>query len=376
MSQSRRFLVVNVVPPRMPMTEVNKDLTELKSLVHTYGGGIIVRIIQRRATPDTHTYIGSGKTQEVADTVSKESIDVVLVNAVVKQTQLFNLEKTLWDKHPTIQIWDRVDLILHIFSKHARTAEAKLQIELARMRHMGPKVYGLGKILSRQGGGIGTRGIGETNIERMKRHWRDEIKRTQEKLNKLVANRQKQIHTRRQNGLHTVSIVGYTNAGKSTLFTRLSNKQVKAQNALFATLDSTIGRLYLPSLGKEVLVSDTIGFIQNLPTKLIDAFKSTLLESMHASLLLHVIDISDPLVDEKIQIVQHILSEIQIQETPCIFVFNKIDESHTASITDLRTQYAQYHPQFVSAHTGDGLTGLRYAMEEIFTTQKMSRANL
>jgi GTP-binding protein HflX len=368
MHQAHRFIIINVFPRLMHAEEAVYNLEELISLVHTYNQGEIVKIIQRKDHPDPHTYIGKGKTAEVANLIEKEHIDVVILNSIVKPTQLFNLTKMFWEKNPNIEVWDRVDLILHIFDKHAKTAEAKLQIELARMRHMGPRVYGLGgTVLSRQGGGIGTRGIGETNVELMKRHWRNEIKRTKDKLAKLTKNKESQLMKRKESGFLTISIVGYTNAGKSTLFNTLTKKKKGVKDALFATLDSAVGKWYLPSIYKEVLVSDTIGFIQNLPPELIDAFKSTLLESVHATLLLHVIDVSDPNIHEKIDVVENILSELGLENKPKIYVFNKTDNLPDQTIkTDIFEMYHQYNPQFISAQTGDGLTGLRYAVEEFF----------
>jgi GTP-binding protein HflX len=338
-------------------------LEELKSLVSTFGGASIVHIIQRRMKPDSHTYIGSGKAEELVTIVGDSKIDVVVVNDIVKATQLFNIKKELWPVNPDIEVWDRVDLILHIFEQHARTSEAKLQIELARMRHMGPRIYGLGGALSRQGGGIGTRGIGETNTELMKRHWRRETKEIQEKLQKLGRDREQQLERRREIGFHTISIVGYTNAGKTSLFNMLTGKHKLARNALFATLDSSVGKLHLPQTNTSVMVSDTIGFIQKLPAKLIDAFKSTLMESIHADILIHVIDASDMLMYDKIHIVEQVLTELHIESKPMIYVFNKMDLTTTINKDDIWEVYSDYSPQFISTKTGDGIDALIQAVE-------------
>lgn len=185
MAEFKRFVLINVVPPVINHEAALYDLEELKSLVSTFGGSTIVRIIQRKDSPDSHTYIGSGKVEELKGIVKNDYIDVIVINDIVKPTQLFHLKESLWSVNHRIEVWDRMDLILQIFDKHAYTAEAKLQIELARMRHMGPRIYGMGQILSRQGGGIGTRGIGETNTELMRRHWRTAMKEVQEKLSRL-----------------------------------------------------------------------------------------------------------------------------------------------------------------------------------------------
>lgn len=357
------FLLVSLVSPFTSHDEAEKDLIELKSLVQTFGGATIVHVIQRKMTPDSHTYVGTGKAQEIADFVKKDKIDTIVINSIVNPTQLFNLKKMYWDINNRIEVWDRIDLILHIFERHAHTTEAKLQIDLARMRHMGPRIYGMGLILSRQGGGIGTRGIGETNIELMKRHWRNEMKGIIEKLEKLTKHRERQMERRREIGFKTASIIGYTNAGKSTLFNRLTGKHKLAKDVLFATLESHVGKVFLPQSRKEIIVSDTIGFIQNLPAKLIDAFKSTLMETLHADVLLHIIDASDNLMHEKIAVVEEILSDLQIDRDRCIYVFNKVDASMLRDKRELIEVYSNYSPVFVSAKTGDGLSDLSEVIE-------------
>lgn len=360
----KRFIVVDVVPPSVFKDEAEKNLNELLSLVDTYGGATIVRVIQRRSNPDSHTYIGSGKADEVTGLIKSEKIDVVVLNDIVKQGQLFNLTKMFWEVNPHIEVWDRVDLILHIFDKHAHTAEAKLQIKLARMRHMGPRIYGLGgSVLSRQGGGIGTRGIGETNTELMKRHWRDATKQIEEELKRLTDNRARQLERRREIGLKTISIVGYTNAGKSTLFNLITRKRKKAEDALFATLDATVGKLWLPQQHKEVLVSDTIGFIQNLPARLVEAFRSTLMEAMDAAVLMHVVDASDPEMNDKIAVVQQVLEELGIHEKPTIYVFNKIDRLTKPEMLELLKRYEELDPQLLSAAEDIGMPELTEKIE-------------
>jgi len=359
MQEKNRFVIVHLIDPRKDISDADRDLEELKSLITTFGGATVVKILQRRDFPDSDSFLGKGKVEELKEIVKNEKIDAVVLNAIVKSGQIFNLKRTITDGKEDVAVWDRVDLILNIFSKHANTAESKLQIELARMHHMGSRIYGLGgTVLSKQGGGIGVRGIGETNTELMKRHWRDQIKQTQDKLKKLQTEREKQIQRRKDLGLKTVSIVGYTNAGKTSLFNLLTKKKKLVENALFATLDSTVGELYLPDLQSTILISDTIGFIQNLPPQLIDAFKSTLLESVSADILVHVIDASDLEIKLKLQAVDQILQEINVQPKARIHVFNKIDLIGDSRQIEIKQQYTDLNPLFISTQNKSGIDQL------------------
>ncbi len=353
-----RFILVNLVPSKMDKEQTEKGLEEVMSLVTTFGGATIVKVLQRRDEPDHDTFVGKGKADEIKDLIKSEKINAIVLNAVVKPTQKYNLQRLITETREDVAVWDRVDLILNIFSKHANTAEAKLQIDLAHMRHMGPRMFGLGSVLSRQGGGIGTRGIGETNTELMKRHWQREIKQTEDKLKKLNAEREKQLERRKEIGLKTASIVGYTNAGKTSLFNLLTKKQKLVENALFATLDSAVGQVYLPGLQSQILISDTIGFIQNLPPQLIDAFKSTLMESVNANVLLHVIDSTDEKLEEKIHAVESILNELGVSDKKKIYVFNKIDGVMTKDKSELQHIYNEYHPVFISVQNREGISDL------------------
>lgn len=356
-SPNKRAILILLVDKRTSQSDIDARVTELWQLIQTLAGIDTIELFIQKGKPFDSTYIGTGKVEEVATFVKNNEIDVVIIGDTLDPTQKFNLTKRMWDDNPQIAVWDRIDLILEIFSKNAHTAEATLQIKLARMRHMGPAIFHMGEVLSRQGGGVGTRGIGETNTERMKRHWRREIKRTKDELTKLTKTRTNQINRRKALGLKTVSLVGYTNAGKTTLFNALTKKKKKVQDALFATLDSAVGQLYIPAIGQQVIVSDTIGFIKNLPPELIDAFGSTLLASVHADVILHVVDASDPAMIDNITVVTDILHQLDIPDEKIIMVYNKSDITSTDTPTIDTHAYPYPHVR-ISAKTGDGIDTL------------------
>jgi len=351
-SQMLRSIIIDVVSPHINVAEAERNLIELKSLIRTYGSIDVGQVIQHRTKPDKDTFIGSGKLQEIIEMVSDKKIDVLILNDIVKPTQLFHITERLWVANPDIKVWDRVDLILHIFEKHAQTTEARLQIEIARMHHMGPRIYGLGgTYFSRQGGGIGSKGVGETNIERMKRHWRTLIKKKEDELEKQLKHRKEQVDHRKELGVRHVALVGYTNAGKTALFNVLTGRNKMSEDVLFATLSSTVGRL--KGAGQtNLLVSDTIGFIQNLPPSLIQTFKSTLLDVIHADLILHIVDISDELRDRKIDVVQEIVYEIGASKIPQILVFTKSDilpETRWNEFEEVKKKYSAFQTLFISS---------------------------
>lgn len=360
--QMFRSVIIDVVGTTINVREAERNLVELKSLIQTYGSIDVGHIIQHRTKPDKDTFIGSGKVQELIEMVRNKKIDIIILNAIVKPTQLFHLTEQLWAANPDIKVWDRVDLILHIFEKHAQTTEARLQIEIAKMHHMGPRIYGLGgTYFSRQGGGIGSKGVGETNIERMKRHWRTLIKKKQDELEKHLAHRKGQVDHRKEQGVKHVALVGYTNAGKTALFNVLTGREKISRDALFVTLSSTIGRLKGVDHTHQLLVSDTIGFIQNLPPALIQTFKSTLLDVVHADLILHVVDISDELRNRKIQVVNEILQEIGASGIPQILVFTKSDllpEEQWGEFQKVKEEYKDKEVLFISSSEEINITKL------------------
>jgi GTPase len=363
-----RFLLVSMFSRKKDRQVVESELEEAGALITTYGGQVVEINSQNDSHFNKGTYIGKGKITEISSIIEEKHIDVVCINDNLSTSQIYRLKTIFSEQSLHIQVWDRTDLILYIFKKHATTSEAKLQIKLADIHHQGPQLQGMGKQMSQQGAGIGTRGMGQTNTQIMKQHWQDEIKQIERELQKLTSSRTQQMEHRKKLRLPTISIVGYTNAGKSTLFNLLTKKKNLVRNAPFATLDSSIGKLYLHTLQKEAFVTDTIGFIQNLPTKLIQAFKSTLMETVNADLLLHVIDVSDPFFPEKIATVEQVLDSLGIASKNKIYVFNKIDSEKVVNKelmkTDLTNQYAHYHAQFISATQGLGFDQLISTIEQ------------
>lgn len=358
MERKKQFLIISIIPRGLSENDALKDLREVKSLIESVDGILVDLLTQSREVHDKGSFIGNGKIIEAADIIKQKNIDVVILNGIIKPGHIHEMKSIFYKKNKNIEVWDRVDLILHIFAKNAHTKEAKLQIELAAMKHMGPRIYGMGMVLSRQTGGIGTRGIGETNTELMKRHWHERIKKVKEKLKKLATERQKQLDHRKRLGMKTISIVGYTNAGKTSLFNLLTKKNKLVDDSLFVTLDSSVGKIYLADINSEILISDTIGFMKGLPLSLIDAFKSTLFEAIQSDLILHVIDVSDEEIIEKILVVEKILKDLNLGRKRKIFVLNKSDlltgNNRTLSI-DLLKRWPTHQ---ISARNAKGIKGL------------------
>lgn len=352
-----KVILVDIIPPDMSPEESLARLNELENLLVTYGGFVIVRKIQKKLVPDYKTYIGKGKVEELVDDAKSLGAEFLIINNLLKSQQLYNLEE-IFQKYD-IKVWDKIDLILKIFSKHATTKESKLQIELASLKHLGPRIFRMGQELMRQGGGIGTRGQGETNIEIMKRHIHNREQRLKADLKKIVKNQEGQRSKRHDQGFKTVAIVGYTNAGKSRLLKSLTNKDVKVKDELFATLDSRIGKVYLPDSGKNVLVSDTIGFIRDLPPELIEAFHSTLAESIHADLLLHVVDTSDLEMDWKMDVVSTVLKGLKCAAKKTLYIFNKVDLISETRKKNILDRHSKLQPLFISAENKINLDELK-----------------
>lgn len=367
-----KAILIDVIPPSMTKQEADYRLNEAENLIKTFGGIVLVKKIQKKMVPNYNTYLGKGKIEQVLEENKELKANILIINNELKPRQTFNVSELI--RKNNLQVWDRIDLILKIFAAHATTKEAKLEIQLASIKHMGPRIFGMGMELSQQAGGIGTRGVGETNVEFMKRH----LKKLEDRIKKQLDDCRKvrklhRDHRTRQN-LKTVGIIGYTNAGKSSLLNALTKKGAYEADKLFATLDTRVGKMYLPATNfdpadlpagatmpqpKEVLVSDTIGFIQNLPPTLINSFQSTLEETIESDLLLHVIDVNDPKMKQKIKVVNEILAQIEVLHKPTIYVFNKIDLNKKTNFNDIKEKYQNSTPHFVSARTGNGINKLK-----------------
>ncbi|HEY9018467.1 ribosome rescue GTPase HflX [Thiomicrospira sp.] len=300
--------------------EVNReDLDEFFELVDSAGAEITQVLTTKRTSPDSKYFVGSGKAQEIADAVKLHEADVVIFNHALTPAQERNLERLI-----ECRVLDRVGLILDIFAQRARSHEGKLQVELAQLRHMSTRLVRGWSHLERQKGGIGLRGPGETQLESDRRLLQERIKFLLKRIDKVRQQRALGRRTRKKSEVPTITIVGYTNAGKSTLFNQMTTADVYAEDRLFATLDATLRKVHLPGAGG-VILADTVGFIRHIPHDLVVAFRSTLEETSEASLLIHLVDASDPLREEKIHEVNKVVAEVGAEDVPILLVFNKID---------------------------------------------------
>lgn len=295
------------------------SLDELEELAETAGAEVVGRMSQKRDKPDSGTFLGSGRLEELGDFCKNNEVDLVIADSELAPAQLRNIEKAT-----DVRVIDRTTLILDIFAERARSNEGKLQVELAQLRYSLPRLMGQGTKLSRLGGGIGTRGPGETKLESDRRHIRRRIKALEDEFDALEKRRSLARARREKDGVETVVIVGYTNAGKSTLMNTLTEAGVLAQDKLFATLDPTSRALVLPD-GRRVMLIDTVGFIRRLPHHLVEAFKSTLEEAVCAKVILNVCDASDPECAEHLKVTNDLLEELGCSGKPIIPVFNKCD---------------------------------------------------
>ena len=311
-----RSVLIGLVTPNITLDLVQEHLLELDFLSRTAGAETIKHFIQRLPHPDKSTFLGKGKTQEVLSFVKENNIDLLIFDDELSSTQLRNIEKIYKCK-----ILDRNNLILDIFASRAKTAKARTQVELAQYQYLLPRLTRMWTHLERQKGGIGMRGPGETQIETDRRIIKDKISLLKKKMRKI--DKQSKTQSKRRSSMIRVSLVGYTNAGKSTLMNQISKSDVFAEDKLFATLDTTIRKVVIDNL--PFLLADTVGFIRKLPHQLIESFKTTLDEVRESDLLLHVVDISNPAFEDHIQVVQSTISEIGASEIPEIIVFNKID---------------------------------------------------
>ncbi len=314
-----RAILVGLEVPDQNGWEVEESLAELGHLALTAGAEVVGKIMQKRASPHAAYLVGAGKAEEIESLRKRTGAGLVIFDQELTPAQMHNLEQIIEGR-----IVDRTQLILDIFAQRAQSREGKLQVELARLSYLLPRLAGRGTELSRLGGGIGTRGPGETKLEVDRREIRRRIRELQHEIERLRRHRSLWRRSRRRVPLPLAALVGYTNAGKSTLLNTLTGSSVLVEDRLFATLDPTIRRLRLP-VGQEILVTDTVGFIHKLPVQLVAAFRATLEEVLEADLLLHVIDASHPKAREQVEAVYRVLEELGANRKPIITVFNKVD---------------------------------------------------
>jgi GTPase len=339
------------------LATAENSLRELSRLAETAGSQVLDGLIQRRRRPDTATYVGAGKAAQLAELVASTGADTVICDGELAASQLRRLEGIV-----RVKVVDRTALILDIFAQHARSKEGKAQVELAQLQYLLPRLRGWGETLSRQaggrvagGGGIGTRGPGETKIETDRRRIRSRITKLRRELAEMAVGREVQRGQRRRREVPSVAIAGYTNAGKSSLLNRLTGAHVLVDDSLFATLDPAVRRARTPA-GRAFTLTDTVGFVRHLPHQLVDAFRSTLEEVTDADLILHVVDGSDADPRAQIAAVREVLAEIGVGDVPEIVVINKADQADPIEVEGLRL--SERGAVVVSAHTGDGMDEL------------------
>ncbi len=343
------------------LDECHRSLDELARLLETAGGSEYGRVIQNRDTPDKATYIGSGKVKELAELVEADGeVSLIIFDNELTPSQIKNLE----DAIPNVRVIDRTMLILDIFALHAVTGEGKLQVEIACLRYTAPRLTGRGKDLSRLGGGIGTRGPGESKLESDRRHIKRRIAALSAEIADIERTRAVKRAARERSGIKSAAIIGYTNAGKSTLLNTLTDAGILAEDKLFATLDPTTRRLTLPS-GAEILLTDTVGFIDRLPTHLVKAFKSTLEELKYADYIISITDASEEIVERerKRAVTKSLISELGAGDKPMIEVFNKCD----IALRD--TPYPKDSIE-ISARSGEGTQALLEKLDELVASGK------
>lgn len=347
--------------------DMQARLEEVENLVNTYGWVVILKHIQKRWTPDYKNYIWSWKLDEIMQEMQSSGANLLILWNILKPIQIHNINEKL--KIIGAKAWDRVDLILKIFEKNAKTMESRLQIELAFIKHMWPRIFGMSQELWSQwsGGSKLSRWKWETNTEIMKRHLHEREMHIKKDLEQYKKVRSEHRKSRIKKWLNTVWVVGYTNAWKSSLMNFLTRKWVLSEDKLFATLWTSVGKMYIENnyneswefiRPKDILINDTIWFIRDLPPNLIDAFASTLEDSIESNILLHVIDSSDPKIEEKIKVVEDILQKIWAHQKK-IYVFNKIDLISKEKILELKAKFSDLNPIFISTYSGNGIENLK-----------------
>lgn len=354
-----KFILVGVETGKDRMEE---SLTELEELLETAGGETVGRVIQNLESINKATYVGKGKVDEIRELAEELGADGIVCDDELSPAQLSNLKDEL-----DIKVLDRTLVILDIFAAHAQTSEGKLQVELAQLKYRSSRLTGLGKNLSRLGGGIGTRGPGESKLESDRRAIRERVSQLRSEIEKVESSRETLRKHRMSDGIPVIAIVGYTNAGKSTFLNKVTDAGILAEDKLFATLDPTTRNLKIPD-GEEVLFTDTVGFISKLPHNLVDAFKSTLEEAKYADLILHVADASNPEVDEQMKVVYRTLEELKVTGKPVITFLNKQDKlEEERIIKDINADAVVKG----SAKTGEGIDELLSKITEILREGKV-----
>ena len=358
--EKERVILVGVSTRENDATEDSLD--ELKDLVKTAGAEAVGRVIQKRELVHPGTYVGKGKIEEIRELLWELDATGIVCDDELSPAQMNNLTDIL-----DVKVMDRTMVILDIFAGRASTSEGKIQVELAQLKYRQSQLTGAGRAMSRLGGGIGTRGPGEKKLEMDRRLIKNRIAQLNRELREVKRHRELTREQRTKNRIPVVEIVGYTNAGKSTLLNTLTGAGVLQEDQLFATLDPTTRSRKLPS-GQEILLTDTVGFIRKLPHHLIDAFKSTLEEAKYADLILHVVDASNPQMDEQMYVVYETLQRLEAMDKPVVTAFNKMDRiGESLTVRDFKADRIVQ----VSAKTGEGLEALLQAIEEILREQKI-----
>ncbi len=357
-----RVLLVSIMTQDVTPQRFEDGLLELARLVETAGGEVLQVLYQKRSRPHPQTVVGDGKVQEIALAAQTVGANLVVFDRDLSPSQIRNLEIRIG-----VRVVDRTEVILDIFAQRAQSGAGKLQVELAQLEYMMPRLAGRGRTMSRLGGGIGTRGPGETKLETERRAIQRRIARLQREVNQLQAHRSRLRQQRQHQDVPSVALVGYTNAGKSTLLNVLTNAEVYTANQLFATLDPTTRRLVVPNPGTEeplqLVLTDTVGFIHELPPSLVDAFRATLEEVTEADALLHVVDLSHPAWQSQIRSVMAILRDMPITPGPMLLVFNKIDQADGDTLALAQEEFPQ--ATFISASEHLGLETLRQRLGQL-----------
>ena len=362
-----KAILVGIVTDKSDAAEVEKSVYELGQLLDTAGGETFAVVIQNKSTPDPRTLIGKGKVQEISELCENNEIKLVIFDEELSPAQIRNLED---DIGHDVNVIDRSMLILDIFALHAVSGEGKLQVELAQLKYTAPRLIGKGAELSRLGGGIGTRGPGESKLESDRRHIKRRIVALEEELERLANTRKTMRAARDRSGLKKIAIVGYTNAGKSTLLNKLTDAGILAEDKLFATLDPTTRKFELPG-GETVLLTDTVGFIRKLPHHLVNAFRSTLDEAVYSDIVMIVIDANDPEYLAQLECTEKTLEDLGASDKPTIYVFNKCDKGiYDDPIID-RTKDRQ-NVVHISALTGQGCELLAEMLQKVIHGDKCS----